>query len=287
VFCDNMEIFEKERSCSMRIRIECNITQRCNARCLHCNKAVGYADHLFPDMTVEQIRTAVDMLIDQKITVRRFTFCGGEPILNKGLQDMIYEVARLPGLHMGRVLSNDLNASKSLRDKIVLPDDRFRWVLAPLDDPDDPLSGKNDPTKRGNTRTHQPFWISPHDLGMEANFEKCNVRGWCGIGLDSTGFSMCGKAFMFGELFGIETSKWDIDIKKHIKTAIPDICKHCQYGLGGVKGLKRKGPQHDIDRRYKAGELNDISPTFEKAFSDHAEKLKNLVPLQVSAAKAG
>jgi len=265
----------------MRIRIECNITFRCNAICDFCNKAVGLAKFPNTDMTVAQIKKAVDMLNDQKIKVVRFTFCGGEPILNKGLQDMIYEVARLPHLRQGRVLSNDLNASKHLRDKIVMPDDRFRWVLAPLDDPDDPLSGKNDPTKRGSTRTHLPFWISPDDLGMDSTFDKCTIKGHCGIGLDSTGFSACGKAQMFGTLFGVETSSWDVDIAKHIKTPINDICKHCQYGLGGVKGLRRKGPQHDIARRYQAGELEDISPTFKKVFADHAEKVKNLVPLEV------
>ena len=265
----------------MKIRIEANIVWSCNAVCWGCNKGFGNFKLPNSDMTVSDMKKAVDMLIDQKIKVMRFTFCGGEPILNKYLQEMLYEVKRLPGLQMGRVLSNDLNVSQSLRDKIILPDDRFKWVLAPLDDPNDPLSGKNDPTKRGNTRTHLPFWLSPYDLGMESTFNKCTVKGWCGIGLDSTGFSMCGKAFMFGELFGIETSKWDIDIAKHIKTAIPDICKHCQYGLGGVKGLRRKGPQHDIDRRYRAGELEDISPTFKRVFEQHGNKAKELVTLEI------
>jgi len=255
----------------MKIRIECNILQKCNARCLHCNKAVGYADGLLPSMTVDQIKRAVDQLIDQKIKVRRFTFCGGEPILHKGLQKMIYEVARLPGLHIGRVLTNGMNVTKSLRDKINLPD-RFKWIVNPLDDPNDPLSGKNDPTKRNNTRIHLPFWISPADIGLESTFEKCTIKGHCGIGLDSSGFSACGKAVMLGKLFGIDPTMREGDIGKHIKTPINDICKHCQYGLGGVKGLKQKGLQHDIGRRYRAGELPEVSPTFEKAFKQFSEK---------------
>lgn len=264
----------------MKIRVEANINWSCNARCFGCNKGLGYFKNPVPDMTVENMRVAVDQLLDQEIEVKRFTFCGGEPILHKGLQEMIYEVSRLTstGLQWGRVLTNGLNATKSLRDKIDIPP-KFSWVENPLDDPDDPLSGKNDPTKRGNTRVHLPFWISPADIGEESTFEKCTIKGWCGIGLDSTGFSMCGKSVMLGKLFGIETAKWDCDIEKHVTTPINDICKHCQYGLGGIKGLKQRGPQYDIARKYWNGELEAISPTFEEAFKNHNEK--TLVPLEV------
>lgn len=248
-----------------KVRIECNITQRCNARCDHCNKAVGYADGLFGDMTVDQMKKAVDQLIEQKIWVKRFTFCGGEPVLHSGLQDMIYEVSRLLdyGLVIGRVLTNDLPVAEKLREKIELPY-RFKWVRNPLDNPDDPLSGKNDPTKRNNKRYHQPFWISPADIGLDSKFEDCTVKGWCGVGLDAQGWSMCGKATMLGRLLEVPgVATWDCDIADWVNTGISDICKHCQYGLKG------KEPKSRIYRRYVDGELPAITETFEKAFSKH------------------
>jgi hypothetical protein len=251
------------------IRIECNITMRCNAICWGCNKAIGLASFRDGDMTVDQMRRAVDQLIEQKVKITRFTFCGGEPVLHRDLQELIDEVARLPGLHLGRVLTNDMPVTKHLRDKIRLPK-RFRWVPNPLDDPSDPYSGKNDPTNRWKGRVHMPIWISPHDIGQEAKFENCTVRGWCGIGLDSTGFSMCGKAVMLGKLLGIDPTIKEGSIEEHIDKPIDDICKHCQYGIRDPKGMKR------IAKRYKDGEYPDceggISPTFKKAFAQHKEQ---------------
>lgn len=241
------------------LRVEANITMRCNAICLHCNKSVGLAKFEDTDMTVDQMKRAVDKFIDQNINVSRFTFCGGEPILNKNLQGLIDEVYRLRPF--GRVLSNGLKVTQKLRDKIKLPN-KFKWIINPLDDIEDPLSGKNDKAKKWR---HLPFWISPADVGLKAKFRPCRVRKHCGIGLDSTGFSMCGKAVMFGKLFGIDPTIKDGDIIKHISTGVEDICKHCQYGL------PRK-EQYAIADRYESGELDGISETFKKVFRSHKKK---------------
>lgn len=243
------------------IRIECNITQRCNARCWGCNKAVGYADGVLKDMTVEQVRRAVDQLIEQEIVVYRFTFCGGEPVLHTGLQEMIYEVARLSTLKLGRVLTNDMPATKAMRDKIDLPK-RFKWIPNPLDDPTDPYSGKNDPKVRFRGRVHQPFWISPADVGIESKFENCTVRGWCGIGLDAEGWSACGKAVMLGKLLGIDPTMREGSILEHAEKPINEICKHCQYGIH-PRQVKR------LHWRHLKGELPEVTDTFEKAFACH------------------
>lgn len=260
------------------VRIEANITYRCNARCTHCNKAVGYATFPKSDMTVEQMRMAVDMLVDQNIEVRRFTFCGGEPIVHPQLQELIYAADRLPGVKYGfRILTNGLESTAEKRAAIKLPK-RFDWIVNALDDVTNPLSGKNDPYARPNRRYHTPFWVSPADLGLDARFENCTVKGWCGIGLDSTGFQACGKMRMFGELLGVEgVSLREGDIMEHITTAVPEICKHCQYGLlgGGTSGRRKKGikgPAHDIDTAVRSGKMEPISPTFVKAFAQHKEQ---------------
>lgn len=258
------------------IRIQGIITQRCNARCFGCNQAIGYADKLFADMTLDQMKNAVDQLIEQNIHVTRFTFTGGEPVLHKDLQEMIYEVDRLPTLHNGNILTNGMKASQKMRDRIKLPP-KFRWKVNPLDDENDPYSGKNkrevDNIKiRGKKQVHLPYWISPADMGMEAKFEHCTVRGWCGIGLDSSGWQMCGKAAMFGALFGINASIQEGDILEHVNKPIDDICKHCQYGLKTGEEKKRAA------KLYFDGKIPEVSPTFEKVFSDFNEG-KELVQL--------
>jgi len=268
------------------MRIEANITQSCNARCFGCNKAVGYADRLFENMTIPQMKCAVDQIIEQKIRITRFTFCGGEPVLHKDLQVFIDEVARIPRLRECRILSNGLPVTQKMRDRIVLPNPpgntrKFRWSISPLDDPTDPYSGKNDPKGRYKGRIHTPFWISPDDMGVESGFETCKTRWWCGVGLDSTGWSMCGKAVMLGNLLGITegVSIKEGDIEEHIQKPINDICKHCQYGIKGkpvTRGKQGAREKKEIADAYFNGEISDISPTFEKAFAKH----NNLVQLE-------
>lgn len=260
------------------VRIEAHVTQVCNAVCAHCNAGVGLMKIRKSDMTPDQMRRAVDSLINQKIEVRRFTFCGGEPIVHPQLQELIDEASRLPGVRYGfRILTNGLKSTEEKRAAIRLPP-RFAWIVNALDDIEDPLSGKNNPHARPNKRYHTPFWVSPADVGLEATFENCTTKGWCGIGLDSTGFQACGKMRMFGELLGVEgVSLREGDIMQHINTAVPEICKHCQYGLpgGGRAGRRQrgmKGPAYEIEAAVRQGKMAAISPTFVKAFAQHKEQ---------------
>ena len=111
------------------LRIECNVTYSCNVKCDHCNKAVGMMKFRDGDMTVDQMRRAIDMIIDQKVKVKRFTFCGGEPIMHPDLQGLIDEADRIPRVRAGfRLLSNGLTSTQDRRDAIRLPK-RFMWVI--------------------------------------------------------------------------------------------------------------------------------------------------------------
>ncbi len=247
-----------------RIRVECTITYRCNAVCFACNKAVNLAKFPNTEMTTDQMRRAVDQAIDQNVHITRFTVSGGEPIVHKELQTIVDEVCRLPGLGQCRVLTNSLNSTKEKRDAIKLPK-QANWVEEPLDDSDDPLSGKNKPGARLRNRVHFPFWISPADLGLKSNWEKCPVRGWCGKGLDSSGWSMCGKAGEFGRLHGINPHMREGDIFKHVNTPINDICKHCVYGLG-------KTGQAKLNKAVTKGEIPyTMSPTYVKLFKEYKD----------------
>ena len=90
---------------------------------------------------------------------------------------------------------------------------------------------------------------------------------------------------MLGELLGINASMREGDIVEHVATPIPDICKHCQYGLelGGMSSKarprrKKVGAGYEIERRNRDGELPSISPTFAAAFEQH--KSQPLVQLE-------
>ncbi len=226
-------------------RLQILITQRCNAICLHCDKAVGLANMPDMEMTTKQMRQYVDQILAEKFPTGRLSITGGEPIVSRHLQGILYEVARLPVPKI-RVYTNDLNSTREKREAIELPDDRFVWNPSPLDDLDNPLSGKNKKKDadgkaiRYRQRTHTPFWISPADIGIESKWEYCTVKDFCGKGLDGMGFSMCGQAPIIGRVLGINPYPKEGTILEKVLKPVEEICKHCIYGMDMGKGDKKK-----------------------------------------------
>lgn len=245
-----------------QVRLQVLVTHRCNAVCDHCDKAVGLAR--FPDieMTAWRMKKAVHRARRNGLKFARVTLSGGEPVVNKELQDIIEETSRMPGMEYCRVLTNDLDSTKEKREAIEFPDERFAWIKAPLDDTSDPKSGKNKPRKRYRDRIHLPYWISPADLGLESTFERCTVKSICGRGLDNKGYSMCGQAPILGRLLGVNPYPEDNDhLKEHINKPVPEICKHCIYGM-------RKDDERGLRKAALKGNVPHISETYEKAFEN-------------------
>jgi len=252
----------------MQMRLQVIVTQRCNAVCDYCDKAVGLAKLSDMELTAAMMRDAVRKCVRDDMRVRRVTLSGGEPILNVELQGIIDALLGLPELAKVRVLTNDMNVSRAAREKITFPDERFHWRPSPLDDVDNPYSGKNNPVNdRVKNRVHYPFWISPEDVGLEATFEKCSIKWRCGRGVDSSGFSMCGQAGIMGRVLGVDPYPDDpeANVKDHVLKPVQEICRHCKYGL-----TKAEGKQFIKD-------TNDgtipfwMSPTYERAFAKFKE----------------
>jgi hypothetical protein len=198
-------------------------------------------------------------MTEQGIRVHKCTLVGGEPILNPECQEIMDIAATcLPGLKIGRLLTNNIpgarteaeprGKAKELRESLVLPPP-FKWVRASLDDPEDPMSGK---TK------HTPYFWSPKDYGLEAKWENCTVKNFCGKGLDSHGWSMCGVDGTIGRLLRIDPYTRD----GVTLTETPGICQHCPYGLKREVNLATCA-------RIEAGELKRISPTYVEGFKLH------------------
>lgn len=244
------------------MRIQVITTQRCNAICDYCDKAVGLAKLTDMELTAAQMRVAVQQSIDTGMRITQVTLSGGEPVLNTELQGIIYACLGLPDLLKVRVLTNDMPITLAKRDTIELPDERFRWTKAPLDDPMDYKSGKNKPGVRYRDRVHVPFWVSPADIGAEANWANCTIKNHCGRGLDSSGWSMCGQAGILGRVLGINPYDPNKPANEQVNTPVEEICRHCQYGMV-VKGKAKK----KIAAAVAAGEMEPISKTFVDAFA--------------------
>ena len=72
-----------------------SLTDRCNLRCAYCMPAEGLAwlpspDVLTDDEVLRLVRIAVE-----RLGVRQIRFTGGEPLLRKGLVDIVRGSARL------------------------------------------------------------------------------------------------------------------------------------------------------------------------------------------------
>ena len=245
-----------------RFHLEVNVSYRCNAVCQDCNRAVGLARFKNTELTAAVFQRACDRMTEQGIRVHKCTLVGGEPILNPEIQEIMDIAATsLPGLRIGRLLTNNIpgartdadpgGKAKKRREELTLPHP-FKWVRANLDDPENPLSGK---TK------HMPYFWSPKDYGLEAKWENCTVRNYCGKGLDSNGWSMCGVDGTIGRLLRI--NPYHVDGATLEET--PGICQHCPYGL-------KREVNVATCKRIEAGELARISPTYVEGFKRHKEE---------------
>jgi len=74
-----------------------SVTDRCNLRCVYCMPAEGiqllkHDDILNFDEIEEVVRIAVDM------GITKFRFTGGEPLVRRGITDLVKMIARVPGV---------------------------------------------------------------------------------------------------------------------------------------------------------------------------------------------
>ena len=78
-----------------------SVTDRCNFRCPYCMpREVFGADYPFLDrkeiLRFEEIERLVAIFVAQG--VRKVRLTGGEPLLRKGLPDLVARLARIPGI---------------------------------------------------------------------------------------------------------------------------------------------------------------------------------------------
>jgi len=69
-----------------------SITDRCNYKCVYCR--TGEAGAQYPELAIEDYLRLIRVFVDLGITKVRLT--GGEPLLRRGLLEMIQELAKMP-----------------------------------------------------------------------------------------------------------------------------------------------------------------------------------------------
>jgi cyclic pyranopterin phosphate synthase len=93
-----------------------SITDRCNYKCVYCR--TGEVGAQYPELTIEEYLRLIKLFVDLGISKVRLT--GGEPLLRRGLVEMVRELARLRTIN-GQPLDLALTTNGHLLDGLAAP----------------------------------------------------------------------------------------------------------------------------------------------------------------------
>jgi cyclic pyranopterin phosphate synthase len=93
-----------------------SITDRCNYKCVYCR--TGEVGAQYPELPIEEYLRLIGLFVSLGITKVRLT--GGEPLLRRGLVDMVRELSRLRTL-TGDPLDLALTTNGHLLDTLAAP----------------------------------------------------------------------------------------------------------------------------------------------------------------------
>lgn len=115
--------------------VRVSITDRCNYKCVYCR--TGEAGALYPELAIADYLRMIRIFVELGITKVRLT--GGEPLLRKGLLDMIRELKQMRTVE-GGTLDLALTTNGHLLDKLAQPlkDAGLDRVTVSMDAVDEP-----------------------------------------------------------------------------------------------------------------------------------------------------
>src|ERR1700733_5264680 len=93
-----------------------SITDRCNYKCVYCR--TGEVGAQYPELGIDEYLRLIKLFVGLGITKVRLT--GGEPLLRRGLVELVRELAQLRGWD-GEALDIALTTNGHLLDGLALP----------------------------------------------------------------------------------------------------------------------------------------------------------------------
>jgi len=232
------------------MRLELNITFRCQLKCRSCNRLCNLT-RLDDPMTVAQIEMLVARIAAEKKHVKRIKLVGGEPTIHPEFWRICEVLSE--GHKAGWIDKINVNTNCVTQRQFVdkpLPVG-CHWQLSP-------------PSKK----QHRPCLWSPIDLGLESK-GPCKMVRVCGFSLDVKGWLPCSAAIAIARLFGMEDLYRPLDGPLPTKAwGMSTLCPNCLFGVDeqSIKGRKFREMPISWDR---------ASPRWDKAiqkyFQEHPE----------------
>jgi hypothetical protein len=184
-----------------------SLTYRCNLACKWCFQFVGYLDFENTDISLEALVRGAKALREAKCRIRLLRVSGGEPTLHPWFEECCHILKKRWDPHWLWVCTNGTN----------LKPRGLQYREAPS----------------GFREKHQPFMLSPVDLGMESERAyhagdeiPCDLVAKCGRLFDVFGFSFCIIAGGLGRILRVDpygTSSLSVPNEA--------MCRHCIFSL--------------------------------------------------------
>ena len=196
------------------MRIEIDITYRCNLKCRNCNRQC-YQYPSETDMTLEQIDRFVEQSKEEDIVWERLSIMGGEPFLHPHLDKIVEKVK--PVCERFRLLTNGTVPRRTCLD------------LRPQDVCQD--TGKKDPFPNFVCVNVAPRDLSPCDDPPQYTWGCC-VSEALGFGLTPYGYYPCPVAGPIDRVFNFDIGKKrlrDILSKDERKAMFGELCPLCGH----------------------------------------------------------
>jgi GTP 3',8-cyclase len=83
-----------------------SVTDRCNFRCRYCMPSGGVPKVVHSDLlSLEELADLVTWLV-QRLGIERIKLTGGEPLVRRGINELVQQIARIPGVHEVSLTTN-------------------------------------------------------------------------------------------------------------------------------------------------------------------------------------
>lgn len=192
------------------IKLELNITLKCNLSCNGCNRLCNVYRDRTEHMSIEQIQKFINQAKDSG-GISRLKVIGGEPLMHPQFVD-IYNLLAKAGKD-GIINHIIVESNKTLPIPKL---DSYPFI-----------SWKGTVQRK---KKHQPFLWSPLDLGFKNGPQPfCPQIRKCGYSLDKYGYLPCSLAIMISRLFGM-TDLYKTEFPKEV-WGLDKLCDHCIFSM--------------------------------------------------------
>jgi len=236
------------------LKIDIDITIRCNLRCWNCSRAVRHAPS-DESMSVEQLSKFVKESIDMHWKWREIKLVGGEPTMHPQFGHVLEALTPYRKMYpdcMVRVVTNGFG-------------EHVRGVLSSLPD----WVTVDNSGKTSNENRFQSYNVAPIDIDKFRNddFSRgCFFMEYCGMALSRNGYYCCAAGASVDRVFG-----FDIGLKSlstvtimTLKDQLTRLCRYCGH--------------YKYNYKEEWVTAAEISPSWRDAFERYRKERPALTP---------